>query len=215
MKRFALMLVTALVPAFAALAPADEPAATPQPAIVVPPDSTWKWLHPTDGKDPAAEQADFNEKFATLPYDDSKWTSGKDSDGPEGGFGYGDPAGVKWDVPEEANRKTAYLRHTFTTSIPLKNLVLSLQRDDGVIVYLDGKEVGRDNVGDGKEAYDLMAEKTISGKGEKTPIEIQLTGTLEPGEHVLAISLHNRAGGTDLRAAGITLKGVPAPKEAK
>ena len=188
-------------------AAAQDAAAT----VVVPPDSEWKWLSPTDGKDPAEAEPGFHEKFAAPAYDDSKWQTGKDSDGSEGGFGYGDPAGVTWETPEKENRKTAYLRHKFTTKAALKSLVLSLQRDDGVIVYLDGKEVGRDNVRAGAEAYDLMAEKVISGEAEKTPVEVPLSGELAPGAHVLAISLHNRDGGSsDLRAAGITLKGVPA-----
>lgn len=182
------------------------------PTVVVPPDSTWKWLHPSDGKDPATAEPGFHEKFAAKDYDDSKWQSGKDSDGAGGGFGYGDPVGVTWETPAAENRKTGYLRLKFTTKKALKDLVLSLQRDDGVIVYLDGKEVGRDNIGDGKEAYDLNAEKTISGEAEKTPVEVKLAGELAAGEHVLAISLHNRAGGTDLRIAGITLKGVPVAK---
>lgn len=118
---------------------------------------------------------------------------------------------MTWELPSEENRKTGYLRHKFTTKTALNDLVISMQRDDGVVVYLDGKEVGRDNVGDGKDAYDLMAEKTISGEAEKTPEEIKLTGTLAAGEHVLAISVHNRPGASsDLRIAAITLKGVPA-----
>ncbi len=190
------------------LAAVAQDAATP--AVIVPGDSEWKWLHPADGTDPAGSEPGFHETFASPKYDDSKWQSGKDSPAEGGGFGYGDPVGVTWDTPEKENRKTGYLRHRFTTKAAMKDLVLSLQRDDGVIIYLDGKEVARDNVGDGKEAHDLMAETTISGAGETTPIELKLPGELAAGDHVLAISLHNRAGGgSDLRVAGITLKGVP------
>ena len=44
------------------------------------------------------------------------------------------------------NRKTAYFRHKFSSEKALKNLSIRMQRDDGVIVYLDGKEVARDNM---------------------------------------------------------------------
>ena len=206
MKNLTAVLAGCVVLGFAAVA---QDAATPE--VIVPGDSEWRWLHPTNGTDPAGVEPGFHEKFASLKYDDSKWQTGKDSADQGGGFGYGDPVGVTWDAPESENRKTGYLRHSFTTKAAMKDLVLSLQRDDGVIVYLDGKEVARDNIGDGPEAYDLMAEKTISGQGETTPIELKLPGELAAGEHVLAISLHNRAGaGSDLRIAGITLKGVPA-----
>lgn len=183
------------------------------PETVVPPTSEWKWLHPADGVDPATADAAFNEKFATLKFDDSKWQSGKDSDAADGGFGYGEPAAaVAWTTPEiPENRKTGYLRHKFTTKTELKDLVISMQRDDGVVIYLDGKEVGRDNVSDGADSYNLMAVKSIAGEAETAVVEIKLTGNLAPGEHMLAISLHNRpGGGSDLRIAAITLKGVPA-----
>ncbi|MBM4155066.1 MAG: hypothetical protein FJ221_08555 [Lentisphaerae bacterium] len=181
------------------------------PEVLVPGDSEWKWLHPTDGVDPAGAEPGFHEKFSTLAFDDSKWASGKDSPEAGGGFGYGDPVGVTWDTPEKENRKTGYLRRKFTTKQAMKDLVLSLQRDDGVIVYLDGREAGRDNMADGPEAYALVASAIVSGEDERTPVEVRLSGELPAGEHVLAISLHNRDGGsTDLRAAGITLKGVPS-----
>lgn len=205
-KNLATVLAGCMVMGIAAVA---QDAAAPE--VVVAGDSEWKWLHPSNGTDPAGAEAGFHENFATLKYDDSKWQTGKDSPAEGGGFGYGDPAGVTWDLPEEANRKTAYLRHKFTTKAAMKDLMISLQRDDGVIVYLDGKEVARDNVAEGAEAYDLMAVKTVSGEAEKTPVELKLSGELAAGEHVLAISLHNRGGAsTDLRVAGITLKGVPA-----
>lgn len=202
------VLIGSLVLGFALFAPAQDAA----PEVVVPASAEWKWLHPTDGKDPAAAEAGFNENFATLKYDDAKWQTGKDSDTEGGGFGYGDPAGVTWEVPAAAeDRKSAYLRHKFTTKKAYQDLVISMQRDDGVVVYLDGKEAGRDNVGEGRDSYDLMSEKTVGGEAEKAPVEIRLSGTLAAGEHILAISLHNRSGGSsDLRVAGITLKGVAA-----
>ena len=206
MKNLSMVLAGCVVLGFAAVA---QDAATPE--VLVPGDSEWKWLHPADGVDPAGAEPGFHENFATPKYDDSKWQSGKDSAEAGGGFGYGDPVGVTWDTPEKENRKTGYLRHKFTTKAAMKDLVISLQRDDGVIVYLDGKEAGRDNMAEGAEGYGLMASSIVSGEAERTPVEIRLSGELAAGAHVLAISIHNRDGGSsDLRVAGITLKGVPA-----
>jgi hypothetical protein len=95
----------------------------------------------------------------------------------------------------------------FTTDKISSNLELRCQRDDGIIVYLDGEELARDNMSDGPEAYRLAAENTITdGIEEATPIRIALPGTLEPGEHILAISLHNtEVPSSDLRIAEISL----------
>jgi len=179
--------------------------------VVVPAGSEWKWLHPSDGADPAKTVADFHTTFMKADFDDSKWNTAKDSAGPHGGFGYGEEGFTGQDIgtPDPENRKTAYFRHKFKTEKGLKDLVLKLQRDDGVIIYLDGKEVGRDNVGGGDDKYDLYAADTISAEGETKVESVKLEGSIEPGEHILAISLHNRPGGsTDLRIAEISLEGT-------
>lgn len=175
--------------------------------------STWKWLHPHDGIDPAMDDDDFHSTFFTLDFEDSQWQTGQDSSGPEGGFGYGDSVGVRFRIPKSSDRKTAYFRHTFLTDETYQNLVLKLQRDDGIIVYLDGVEVLRDNVSNAPEAYHLFAESTTSGSDEIMVHAYDLSTTLEPGDHVLAISLHNRAyGSSDLRLAEISLVGIAQVK---
>ena len=123
---------------------------------------------------------------------------------------------VPFATPEEEHRKTAYFRHGFQTRVPMKNLVISLQRGDGIIVYLDGEEVGRDNVGNGQEAYDLFAQETVHRDEETTVRQLELRASLAPGDHVLAISLHNRPeGSSDLRIAEISLHGVPAASSSR
>jgi hypothetical protein len=186
--------------------------------VIVPNNSTWKWLHPTDGKDPAKDDEDFHKTFYTADFDDSKWKEGKDQPGPQGGFGYGavtkggeelEFKGVDIGEPEEQNRKTAYFRLKFKTSKPFEMLKLKCQRDDGLIVYLDGKEVGRNNMPPKGEGYDLFTndDQVVGGDAEVEVVSIPFKAKLEPGEHILAISLHNRANGsTDLRIAEISLE---------
>jgi hypothetical protein len=88
----------------------------------------------------------------------------------------------------------AYFRHTFTVADPaaLENLELHVRRDDGVAVYLNGKEIARDNMPEGDLTPDSTALKTISGEEEK---EFLLLGTLQPGdvvsgENILAVEVH-------------------------
>lgn len=187
--------------------------------VIVPSGGKWSYLHPTDGADPAAAVPDFHSKFFTIEFDDSAWKNGSDSAGAHGGFGYGEQEfkGVELGTPEAENRKTAYFRHYFKTDKAFKNLVLKCQRDDGIIIYLDGKEVGRDNVAeDAKEAYDTFANKTVSADDETKVFEFKLKGELGAGDHVLAISLHNREGGSsDLRIAEISLEGEAGEAEKK
>lgn len=174
--------------------------------------SAWKYLHPVDGVDPATADRDFHSTFATLDFDDSNWRTGKDSPGVRGGFGYGDPpSGVDIGLPTSNNRKTAYFRHRFKTTEQHTDLVLKCQRDDAIIVYLDGQEVARDNLPPGRDVYDLFAAQTVSGAGETAVVKLRLKKLiLPPGDHVLAISLHNRPqGSSDLRIAEISLAVEP------
>jgi hypothetical protein len=184
-------------------------------SVIVPSTSEWKWLHPMDGTDPKESDADFHTTFFTIGFDNALWQSGTDSDGTTGGFGYGDDwfKGVNIGLPGvtdengKRNGKSAYFRHRFTTTNAHANLELRCQRDDGIIVYLDGKEVARENMSEGEEAYDLSATRAVGGVFETTTYRIPLMNTtLDPGEHILAISLHNPAiSSSDLRIGGISL----------
>ncbi len=179
----------------------------PVKRVLIPPDSIWRWFHPTDGTDPSELDPDFHQTFFSPDYDDSHWAQGRDQPGPKGGFGYGDVwfNGVDIGSPKDRGlSKSAYFRARFTTTERHTHLELHCQRDDGVIVYLDGKEVGRDNMMPGEESYQLPAAD--GHMGEQTTFHIPLTGTLVEGEHVLAISLHNpKHASSDLRIGGISL----------
>ena len=187
-------------------------------ATLVAADAEWKWLHPTDGKDPAESVPDFHKTFALPGFDDSQWTVGRDKGGLAGGFGYGDVFdGVDIGRPENgAHRHTAYFRHAFTTDTEHKHLELRCQRDDGIIVYLDGREVLRDNVGDGGEAYLLHCIMVRAVDDEGVDHRFPLPGALAPGPHTLALSVHNTAGpGSDLYLGRVTLVEVEPAADGK
>ena len=177
--------------------------------VIVSSDSDWRWLHPIDGVDPATNDEDFHSTFHQVDFNDSDWPQGTDGVGPHAGFGYGDAATNDIGTPSSGQRGTAYFRHRFFADATYRNLFLMLQRDDGVIVYLDGVEVARDNVQPGPDGYELLAIQTASAQMETEVRRIELAGTIEPGEHVLSISLHNRGNNSsDLRIAEISLHGV-------
>jgi len=212
---FAIFLVPIVVAAFFAdkirssTQPTPNLASRPAPVIprgaeiVVAPGAAWRWFHPLDGADPHALDAGFHRPG----YDDSAWPEAAESPAARG-FGYGDPVDVDIGTPPSGFRHSAWFRHRFATRDPYDRLLLTLFRDDGAVVYLDGKEVARDNMPVGSTRFDTVAVDTIGGPDESAVIGIDLPG-LSPGDHVLAISLHNASNtSSDLRIGNITLYGI-------
>jgi hypothetical protein len=168
-------------------------------------------MHPTDGKDPAEALSGFHKAFFLPAFDDADWTRGRDKGGLFGRFGYGDLFdGV--DIKKTANpahRHTAYFRHAFTTDTKHDHLELRCQRDDGIIVYLDGQQVIRDNVGPGDEAYLLPSTTSMGVENDLEIHRLQIRGALSPGNHTLAISVHNTERfSSDIYLGGVTLVAV-------
>ncbi len=185
-------------------------------ATLIPPDSEWRWLHPTDAVDPQTNVPQFHTSFVKLLFDDTLWKAGHDSQGVTGGFGYGDDwfTGVDIGKPQEGDRHSAYFRCRFTTSESHQHIELRCQRDDGLIVYLDGKEVARDNLPAGADTYQMHA--LFVDSNEQQVHRIPLRGGIASGEHVLAISLHNQSNSSsDLRIGGISLVAVEEPSAAE
>jgi len=193
--------------------PASVTPLLPAASIIVPPDSEWRWFHPTDGSDPEKTMSGFHKSFPLPSFDDSKWNLGKDSGAPDSGFGYGlSFKGVSIGKPEEVKaRHTAYFRHEFTTKRKHLRVELRCQWDDGIIVYLDGKEIARDNMEPGSDAYLLPAVKAMDRENDGVIHRYPIPGDLPAGPHILAISVHNTAQpSSDLRLGGVSLVEVKA-----
>ena len=157
----------------------------------------WKFMHPSDGVDPAEVDLDFYQTWM-LP-------EGSDYDGPaftsegQGILGYGritpkpgtDIQGVITNVglPEEGKRRTAYFRKTFTLDRAQAQVGFEMLCVDGAVVYLDGKEIARRNFML-PDAYTSLAQGALT-----YPSSLAYYGTdvLGKGEHTLAVSLHQDA----------------------
>ena len=178
---------------------------------IIPKGAQWKWLHPVDGTDPAEEDPAFHETFSTLWFDDSSWNVGRETSD-AAGFGYGDPVAVDIGTPPPGQRRTAYFRHRFTTTQPYERLILACTRDDGIIVYLNGEEVARLNMPNEPESFYLNARQPIGRQAETMLVGVDIQRRIEPGEHVMAISLHNSSTtSTDLRLGEMRLYGIRSP----
>ncbi|MGC6467205.1 MAG: chitobiase/beta-hexosaminidase C-terminal domain-containing protein [Akkermansiaceae bacterium] len=151
--------------------------------------------------------------WATPSFDDSTWPTGV---GPVGYDASGSPDyTVALDLHDEMRGVTpsVYVRKRFTvtqaeadSAFPLS---LNVDFDDGLIVYLNGYEVHRENVGTEGEitAHDVRADGSHAATGESgNPADRSETINLDvarnllvAGENVLAFQLHNSSPtGSDL-----------------
>jgi len=157
----------------------------------------WKYLD--DGSN-GLMKADGVNWFAHPDYDDSAWPE----DAAQLGYGDGDEQTVVNCGPSapncnSGNHITTYFRKTFdvTDAAAFTGLRVDVVRDDGVAVYLNGEEIGRNNLIASAD-WQRVASSTISGSGEVNPVQFVVdlatlpAGTLKEGANVLAAEIHQR-----------------------
>lgn len=171
---------------------------------IIPFGSSWEYLHPLDGIDPALADPDFATTWHTPAGYDGPAFQGP---GPAV-LGYGDiflrPVVTNIGVPPLGSRYTAYFRTTISTTQDYDHLRFDILADDGGVLYIDGELVERANfVG----ADDYFSFST-NGFNEAQTSTVLLDRRLEAGEHVIAFSLHNLTSrstdlGFDVRMEGV------------
>ncbi len=137
--------------------------------------------------------ADWN----ALSFDNTDWLSGPTPIGYENGSGY--EASIATNLEDMRNGYlSVYARREFVVENPaeLTELNLSVDFDDGYIVYLNGVEVSRQGVTE-SPAHDERASTSHEACGGPCDLEaIDLTdhlANLVPGVNVVAIQVHNRS----------------------
>jgi hypothetical protein len=97
---------------------------------------------------------------------------------------------------------TTWFRHAFTVDDPKAFLTatLGLIRDDGAVVYLNGREVFRSNMPTGTIGATTLASASVGGTDESTIFETDIDPALfVAGRNVLAVEVHqNDATSSDL-----------------
>jgi trimeric autotransporter adhesin len=154
--------------------------------------STWRYRQATSPPDPT---------WPTVAYDDSSWPSGPS----QLGFGDGDEATLL-----VRGARTYYFRTSFAVADPatVRTLSLSLLRDDGAVVYLNGTEVYRTNLPAGPVDYNTLASANVSGAAENAYFTFTAPPSLlVPGTNVVAVEVHQDSTASsdislDLRATG-------------
>ncbi len=153
-----------------------------------------KWKYLDDGSNQGTA-------WVSPAFNDSSWKSGPAP------LGYGDANGelpattVSYGPNASSKYITTYFRQSFTVAkaTSLTNLVVSVQRDDGVIVYLNGHVIFTDNLPNGAD-YLTTAPSAVGGSDETAFYSQAVDAAfLVDGTNVLAAEVHQSSGtSTDL-----------------
>jgi hypothetical protein len=137
--------------------------------------------------------ADLGMAWRDKDYEDSSWASGPAQ------LGYGDNdvvTTVSYGGSSSDKHPTTYFRHRFVVDGDpgSGDLLMELLRDDGVVLYLNGEELLRDNMPGGTISYTTLASSTVGGGAENTFYPFTLSSSaLVSGTNVVAAEVHQRA----------------------
>jgi len=127
--------------------------------------------------------------WTSLSFNDSTWAFSNAK------FGYGDDnEATTLDFGPDPDNKypTYYFRKVFSVDDPsqIDSLTISLLRDDGAVVYLNGEEVVRSNMPEGDITYNTLASDPFGGDQENQFFDFKVPSNLEAGENVIAVEVH-------------------------
>jgi len=151
---------------------------------LIPARAPWRYLD--DGRDAGGA-------WRSPGFDDSTWSTGSAP------LGYGDPhiaTTLSFGPNASAKYTTTYFRTSFLVADPadVTALTLTLLRDDGAVIYLNGGEALRDNMPPGTILSSTFAETGIGGADETAyqPHGVD-PGLLQSGANVLAAEIHQQS----------------------
>ena len=141
------------------------------------------WNYQDNGQDPGPG-------WTALHHDTSSWKMGNS----KLGYGEGDEATVVSFGPNAADKYlTTWFRHSFEfeDGPAITSAALRVVRDDGIVAYLNGTEVFRDNLPEGAILSSTPALAAVSGADEFTWLSAPVpVGLFTNGENVLAAEVH-------------------------
>jgi len=170
--------------------------------VLVPKASTWKY---------SPNFADLGVAWRAVDYDDSSWPMGPAP------IGYGESGlGTSMASPPNPKPITFYMRRTFTVSVSdrsqIQGMFLSVRRDDGAVVYLNGTEIGRSNMPAGTIVNGTPAVSSVGGADETRFFDIAVGPTLtssllKSGNNVIAMEIHQSDTGSSDTQGDLQLVG--------
>lgn len=158
---------------------------TPPPfdATLVAAGSSWQYLYDATGPAGAASA------WTAPTYDTSAWATGTAP------LGWGHSS-LGTTLPTTAPRPLAsFYRRSFSVPDPTRvdSVTITVRADDGVVVYLNGTEIGRANVDPGAAGVGTYANAAVSaGSALATPVRIVVpASSFVAGTNVIAASTHS------------------------
>ncbi|MBI5383577.1 MAG: M36 family metallopeptidase [Verrucomicrobia bacterium] len=144
-----------------------------------------------------------------LFFSDSSWPQGPAQ------LGYGKPRqATTVNYGPDYNHKyvTTYFRRNIGSAPSAQNLILRVLRDDGVAVYLNGREVLRNNLSRTAD-YQTLAATDVSGLAETMLVSTTISPTNLSGRaNLLAAEVHQSSPSSPDLAFGLELSAVMNPK---
>ena len=150
--------------------------------------SSWKYLD---------NGTDQGTAWAAASFDDAAWLSGNG----QLGYGDGDEATIL-SYGADINNKyvTTYFRKTINITNPaaFSSFTANVKRDDGIIVYINGVEIYRNNIAAGPVSYTTLAA-LASDDGATAQLFNITPGIFTAGNNVIAVEIHqNTLTSTDI-----------------
>lgn len=126
-------------------------------------------------------------------FDDSSWAAGPT----EIGHGEGDEAtAITPFMPNGTTRRiTTYVRSTFDVAdlSAVQKLDMQLKRDDGVVIYLNGDEVYRDNMPTGPITAETLSTTYAADDGQTFRTATLPVSALVEGQNTISVEIHQNA----------------------
>jgi hypothetical protein len=165
--------------------------------------SSWKYLD--DGSDQGSQ-------WREPEFDDSRWRSGAAH------FGYGDGDErtlVSYGASASTKYITTYFRRHLSVDDPavFDSLTLRAVGDDGIIIYINGVEVWRENMPSGSIVFTTRASKSRADENKWRSISIS-PAHLTEGTNVVAVEVHQSSTSSsdlsfDLELLGVSESSTP------
>ena len=175
----------------------------PTPITAISKGSVWKYLDTGTAPSPTWIESSFN---------DVAWKSGP------GQLGYGDDdeATLVEFGPDAANKYiTTWFRRAFPITNPSRylSLLVSVLRDDGAVVYLNGIEVFRSNMPNGTITPTTLASTTVGGTDETSVFYSASVSPalLKEGNNLLAVEIHQGGVASSDISFDLELSGTLSP----
>ncbi|MBS1576273.1 MAG: metallophosphoesterase [Bacteroidetes bacterium] len=168
---------------------------------IIPYGSSWKYLDNGSNQGTTWTAASFN---------DAAWAAGNG----QLGYGDGDEATI---LSYGSNANNKYITSYFRKTISITNVSqysgysFSVKRDDGIVIYVNGTEVYRNNMPTGAIVYSTLASTAASDDGATAQTVILPASAFIEGNNTIAVEIHQNAGTSSDISFDLQLTGTLVP----